>query len=359
MDSLPKDIFRFLISSTSRFTGTYESEDIRIDHAWPTSYIRHGHGIDEGPYSRNYFVLSLRIEEREKTIMVPDYSHWGDLVCATLSILFGKRFDNHGFLASHGMFYRPDLSSGPPISYFSAAPYSHTTRKDLGIPLELARFASLAPLFTEEHPDEKFQAIFFAAGRFYLRSLQVFDQEPEFAYLDLITCGEIISSFYSYPLDELLDDETKRTLDAIRESTPDGYRLVRQLQGKFRQIKRSYTRTLLNLLTCARGVDFFSGSECTVEFGKLKREDIEKRLEASYDLRSKYVHTGVNFGKVTQPHGSIMNEVQLGSYTTVDKDLAKALTLAPTYFGMERIMRFCLLRFIHLHGVPIDSALDD
>jgi len=32
--------------------------------------------------------------------------------------------------------------------------------------------------------------------------------------------------------------------------------------------------------------------------------------------------------------------------------------LAPTIYGMERIVRYCLWRFIHLRGFPIDSHLD-
>jgi hypothetical protein len=161
-------------------------------------------------------------------------------------------------------------------------------------------------------------------------------------------------------VDELLDDATKTTFKRIQKEVRNGDRLVRQLKGRMKQVKRSYTRTLLTLLTNVLGVDFFSGSECTFEHGgSLQREDIEKRLSASYDLRSHYVHTGARFGRVTRPNGSIMNEVQLGTYPVADKDLAKTIKFAPTYFGMERIIRFCLLRFIHLHGVPIDSSLDN
>lgn len=50
-------------------------------------------------------------------------------------------------------------------------------------------------------------------------------------------------------------------------------------------------------------------------------------------------------------------EVQYGKPVVGDETFEKALAKAPTYFGLERIIRYCLLRFIHTHGVLIDSRL--
>lgn len=358
MDPLPTGIHRFLISTTSQFTGVYESPALRIDHARPSADSHHSirQGLEEGPYSRNYFALSVNIGEPERTtILIPNYRYVGDQVCAVLSILFGKRFDNHGFLVSHGMFHVPEFNNlGLPTNYFRAAPYSHQPRNDIGIPLELDRFASVAPLFTDENRDEEFIRILFAAGRFYLRSLQIFDQEPEFAYLDLVTCGETLANYYEYPFDRLLDENTKNSFERIRTEIQDGDQIVNQLSKNLHQIRRKYTCTLMRLLTTA----FFAGSECTEESGRLKRDDIERRLKASYDLRSSYLHTGISFGNWMLPYGSLLNEVQPGKPDVKDKELAKAISLAPTYFGMERIMRYCLLRFIHMNGAPIDTLLN-
>jgi hypothetical protein len=344
--------------------------------------------MEAGHYSRNFIVLSVAIDTRQG-ILIPNYNFFGDQVCAVLSILYVKRFDNHGFLVSHGMFYVPEFNEGAPTNYFNAAPYNHQPRKDGGVPLELQRFASVAPIFTEESMEENFKSILLAASRFYLRSLQAFDQEPEAAYLDLITCGEILANFYEYTPDQRLDENTKQLLAKV-EKCEDGADLVHKLQGKLRQIKQCYTLTLIHLLTDI----FFTGSECTMEAGVLEKDGIEKRLKASYDLRSKYIHTGINFGHHMIPlDRSSPNEVQLYEYSVdkpqgrgqptpleiggtdpeqaaeaeqllqaeagraaqqyrIKKELAKVIHLAPTYFGMERIMRYCLLRLIHLNGVP-------
>ena len=153
MDKPNPLIHRFLISTTSRFTGVFESADICIDQ------------------SRNYFILSVEIDESQKTsIRIPNYSPFAEQVCTALSFLFGKRFDSHGRLLSHQSFFVPDLGVHEPTSYYFAAPYSHAPRKDVVLPLELNQFASVAPLFTDCSLPEKFVRLLFAAGRFYLRA---------------------------------------------------------------------------------------------------------------------------------------------------------------------------------------------
>lgn len=357
MDKLNSKIHRFLISTTSRFTGCYEGEFLRIDHAWQGANSGAGlrESIQENPRSRNYFVLSAEIEPPEaKSILVPNYAPLSEQACAALSVLFGKRFDTHGPLVSHRQFYVPDFAPLTPTTYYEAAPYSHRPRQDLCIPLKLELFELIAPLFTDQSLDEKVRRIFFAAARFYLRSLQMFDVEPEFAYLDLITCGEILANFFEYTADKVYDDEAKAIFARIRAEMAGGEAMVRKLQGRMRQIKRVYVLTLTGLLKDS----FFDMSECSEQYGRLRKEDIEKRLKGAYDLRSQYVHTGIDFGRWTRPIGGVLNEVQLGPPVIESKELKKAITQAPTFFGLERIMRYCLARFLHLNGVPIDASLD-
>jgi hypothetical protein len=294
-------------------------------------------------------------EPEKKSIVIPNYSPVSEQVCTALSILFGKRFDNHGFLVSHQSYYVPDLGLLAPTTYFDAAPYSHYSRKDFQIPLELHRFAPLAPLFTDDSLNEKFRRLFFAAGRFYLRSLQMLDVEPEFAYLDLITCGEILANFYTFAPDDLFDENTKTDFQRIKEEMEEGDMVVGRLRQRMLQVRRRYTLTLTRLLTDS----FFEATECLEKYGRLRKEDIEKRLKAAYDLRSQYVHTGIDFGRWIQSDARMLNEVQLGTPVVENKDFKKAIAMAPTFFGMERVMRYCLLRFVHLNGLQIDSALND
>ena len=92
-----KAVHKILISTTSKFIGEYESQAMLISHAW--KHATNSSGIireEETPASRNSFVVAFRTEESdEKDIVIPDYSHIGELICSYLSVLFGKRFDSH------------------------------------------------------------------------------------------------------------------------------------------------------------------------------------------------------------------------------------------------------------------------
>ena len=351
-------IHRFLISTTSRFVGEYQSDSIALTHAWPN--ISKGpallQGMQANPHSRNYYVLSAEIEDPQqgRVNVIPNYRPLGDRCCAALSILFGKRFDNHGLLVSHGMFGVPDFSQVRPTVYFTAGPNSHAPRPDLEIELNLVHFGRIAQLFTDASLDQQFIHILFAAGRFYVRSLQMFDVEPEFAYLDLVTCGEILANYYKFKDAELYDDDTRTAFERIRTEMPKGDKVVRKFRGSMRQIKRAYTLTITRLMT-----DYFFGrTESTTPGLGFRNEDFEKRVKAAYDLRSLYVHTGIDFGRWVSPHGAFMNEVQIGAPIVEDERFAEAIKVAPIYFGLERVMRYCLLRFIHLHGFRLDDRLD-
>jgi len=232
---------------------------------------------------------------------------------------------------------------------------SHYPRRDITIPLNLVEIAKIEPLL-RPGPDERFMTFLQTAGRFYLQALQNFEERPDVAYLNLITAGEVLSNYYSYDKDELLDEQAKKILHKIATASDNGPELAKQIKGRLFQVKRRFLRTLENLLTDP----FFAESEAKQDFLRLKKEDIQDRLSAAYDLRSQHVHSGLPFGKwISRMLVGDACEVQVGTPVVGDKSFEKVLARAPTYFGLERVIRYCLLRFIHTHGVLIDSRLTD
>jgi len=192
------------------------------------------------------------------------------------------------------------------------------------------------------------------SGRFYLQALQNFEERPDVAYLNLITAGEVLSNYFSYDKDELLDEQAKDIIRQIVEASDDGPELARQIKGRLFQVKRRFLRAMESLLTDP----FFAESEAERDFLRLKKEDIKSRLSAAYDLRSQHVHSGIPFGSwIARTLGGEAGEVQVGTPVVGNKDFEKVLARAPTYFGLERIIRYCLLRFIHTHGVLINPRL--
>ncbi|HEY7327884.1 MAG TPA: hypothetical protein VH592_09605 [Gemmataceae bacterium] len=369
-----KDIHKFLISTPSRFVGEFESPDVLITHVWSGVFSqtdRHALNLQPGPYCRNYYIIVCNIplpEQKEgQGLVYPNFRSLGEHFCACLSFFFGKRFDFHGLIESNGMFQAPDLSNVRFVELSYSGPYNHESRKDLGIELNLAHFGRISRLFLDPSLNRDFRNVLFAAARFYHRSLQIFDLEPDVAYLDLITCGEILCNHTNYPDTTLYDPDVLAALDKLRVVPDGGEEAYGRVKGSLRQIKRKFTNTILDLLNDY----FFTNTEAPQNIGKLNKSaahpmwkeggeeiTIERRIKAAYDLRSQYVHTGVDFSSYVLPMRPYLNETQVGMHTFDSKKMRDAVFLAPTYVGMERIMRYCLVRFTHLHGITIDSRLD-
>jgi hypothetical protein len=138
---LPSGVHRFLISSPCRFVGNYETPKLEIQHAWQ------GWGTYEdasmfhsrpSPYSRSYFVVAADFTpeqaDDEKFLVLGDFSPFAERVCASLAVLFGKRFDYHGTIQTHGQYTVPSLSRISPVRMFALGPNNHDPRVDLSIP---------------------------------------------------------------------------------------------------------------------------------------------------------------------------------------------------------------------------------
>ena len=154
-----QDVQKILISAPCEFIDEFEIDTMAILHAWPglrdkTSFTKMARGLG----SREAFVLVFRTDPRHQDgFIIPSYDHIGEIVCALLSVLFGKRFVSHGHLESSGFFNRPDLHNwdafaDPCLPHNSAKP-----RADLTVALSLSEVRRILPLLlgrSEEHTSE-------------------------------------------------------------------------------------------------------------------------------------------------------------------------------------------------------------
>ncbi len=339
---------KLVISTTSRLVGSYERDDLAVMHAWGDLFTSH-HATrvrtEEGPASRSAYVLAFRTDPIAKTpgTPVPDYSPTGEVICSYLAVLFGKRFDSHGLIEGSGFFHLPDLSAFGHLSNHMLPHNSHAPRIDFPVPLNLVELSRIERLL-DGAADERFMSTFRGATKFYLRALQSAEEDPEVAYLHLITAGEILSNFTERKKDELLDPVTLQALQEVASGMPGGPRLARFLCSRLRQVKRRFIETLVELVD----PEFFGRSESREPFGRFSADRFRDAVSSAYDLRSRYVHTGVSFGRWVSHW---IHEVQVGRPRVPDRKLAGILAKAPTFTGLERVIRYCLLRFAGAHGV--------
>ncbi|WP_214780628.1 hypothetical protein [Exiguobacterium sp. s22] len=357
---LNKNVHKILISSSSRFTGEFHSEGVCLDLCFPPSHSRMFHTINEHPTNRTFIAASL-IYEHDGGMILPDLSEYGDLFCSLLSVLFGKEFKSHGLLESNGNFRLPAIETAF-NSYYKNPQYNYNSRVDLDIPLDLGKFELLLPLL-EDHKDNlelfNFQQIILAASQLYNRSLSIYLEEKELAFLDLITCGEILSNLHSVNYsDELLFDSQLLTNFEKISSLEGGDRIVRDLKKRLFQVKRKFTYSLQELLDDTFFVKTESSSP-DIEASKLSKDNIEVTLKSAYDLRSNYVHSGVKFGAYLESRSNSHYERNMFLFSQDNPSLTKILQNAPTFLGLERILRFALLKTIHRYGIFISDELNE
>lgn len=352
-----ENIQRFLISTPSRFVGEFESENFFITHAWHQFDDKKNKSLKENPWCRNYYVVTFHANSiiKEPIIHKRNFHSIGIEICIYMSILFGKRFDFHGFIEDGGSFKIPRLNDSVISNIYHFPQSNHAPRKDLEIDLNLVEFIRIESLLTDLRIDDKFIDILTTAGKFYLQALQICEKQPEIAYLNLITSGEVLSNYFDYDSSLLLPDETKKHFSIIENSISDSEKIIKHFKKQMMAIKKRFVLTLNNLVNKY----FFSHSECDCDRGMLKRDTFKKQIGKAYDLRSNYLHTGISFGDFLLLEIEKLNEVPLAKPVLGNKNIENIISSAPTFIGLERIIRFCLLRFIHLHGIKIDDRLDD
>ena len=343
-------IHKILISTTSRMVGEYESDDILITHAWQSTastsnIIRR----EENPVSRSGFVVAFQTEPHEKILgsPIPDYSHIGEIICSYLSVLFGKRFDCHGLIEGSGSYFMPDLSAYNSICNPKLPFNSHQERECFKVSLNINNFGCFERLWSSSDSDLVLQTKLNLACKFYMQALQNVEHEPEIAYLHLITVGEILASAFKYEKEEILDRQMLDYLNIIQLNIDDGEKIAKEISKRLFCIKRGFVKSLCSLVDA----QFFESRESKIKYGHFKAEGIERNIGAAYDLRSKYVHTGVPFGSWIKPREN-ESDLQFGRPVVGDRDFSRILEKAPTFLGLERFIRYCLLNFMVSNGFP-------
>lgn len=350
-----RTVQKFLISAPCAFTGEFEIEGLLLAHAWPG--IRDRAALARrasGEVGRGAFILAFRTDPADHGgVVIPNYDHIGEMVCSYLSLLYGKCFSNHGAVEASGFYNLPSLQNWDANADTVLPQNKVSPRPDFAIPLVLNEAWRLVPLLFGETTHNDDVRAFRGAAKFYHQALRAAEQDLEVAYLHLITAGEIISEAVKIEPDRLFDAQTRGLLDRIEKGLPDGARVARSIRSKLRSIRRRFVHTLRSLTDDG----FFERTEASESFARLTMAAYPKTLAAAYDLRSQYVHTGQSFGHWIAPRGIYTDEIQIGRPVVDSKSFARVLADAPTYVGLERIVRHALLRFSECLGVNLTPSV--
>ena len=345
--SSPKSIFtpdqnlqRGLVSTTSRVIGNYEDDGLAVALTFPGTDITAR--LFEGSASRTSLIVSFSTPtlDKDTTIVFPDYSPHLAAVAACMAVLFGKRFDVHGLTEEHGHFRTPDVSPYVSLCDPQLRFNSHQPRRAFPVKLELKEFSAVSSLFSPDDDLETAARTLLTAATFYMRALQSAEREPEVAYLLLISAGEVLAGLYPKAA---LHESTQKHLSLIRKHVPNGSKVAKDMENQLRGIRRSFLATLTSLLDS----DFFD-SQDDPPFYNLSEEGIGKAIGSAYDLRSVYLHSGAPFGNAVTT-GYRYSFIP-GELKQQNKKLRKATKHAPTFVGLERVIRYAILKCMENHG---------
>lgn len=350
-------IQKLLLSTPAHFVGEFDTPNMLITHAWPPLYTGRRQWFGQGgdSLSRTAIILAFRTpppQEPAPGVIIPNYENAGEIAASALSVLFGKKFENHGPFEMSGSFGMPDLTAFATPCEPRLRQNDGRPRVDRPVPLNLEEVRRIAPILGAPRDDHRV-ATFLSAARFYRRALLLIESDPEGAYLNLITAGEIISNFHELTDEEGLDEEARSALARVAKEMEGGEKVAGFLRGRLRGIKRRF----VNAITSMVDDPFFDRWEAESQWGSFKKDDFARRIAAAYDLRSKFVHSGYPFGHWINLHMS-QYEVQIGEPVVADKEMAKILAKAPLFSGLERVIRYVLLTMAGELGadVEVDSG---
>jgi len=343
--------YKILLSSPTKLKERYSEDNLLIESVNPSTL---------GSQNRHYYMLVFDfITESENNIIIDTHAEIGDYFCIALSVLYGKRFDNHGTVEGSGFFWIPnyqDLVTSPFYKHYPV--YTNSPRQDVSMELDLNNFSAVSK-FISKPENQKLWDCFFNAAKFYLSSIKSIESDLAKAYLDLITCGEILSSYYEYREEELYDSSLLELFQKLEQNNISD-KDISLIKKRLYQVKRKFVLTLSKLIT---NTSFFEKTESIVEDARLTVDNFEKSIKSAYDIRSKYVHGGFQLLPWIDIYGrreDFLSEVRIPYIIpdTDDSELKKLLVTVPNYVGLERIIRFALLRFLHTNDIYIHSDLN-
>lgn len=351
-DSLNKVLF----SSPMHFAGLFDTESFLVTHAFPgtgNTVLLNQQQVRNSA-SRYYYIMMFRAEPDEelgRTRMVKDYSHFAKSIIAVMSVYFGKQFDFHGIIEHAGMFNIPIMYNAIPITDMELGAFDDHPRTSISIDLNFTKCAPIFSLFQDTTPiDIHLFKVFVAAARLYLRALQSYHQDIENAYIDLVVCGEMISGYFKdYTKEELYDKELNDITDAMASSGLSE-KHISIIKRRIYQVKKTFKAGIKRLLNNS----FFEKSDAPYPHSSLKSEQLDQSLSATYDLRSDHTHNGIYFAPYARPFDR--SDLCMSSLSDKKRD-NKYCHKALSFSGLERMIRFCLLRMLQNGGLELHEDL--
>lgn len=140
-----------------------------------------------------------------------------------------------------------------------------------------------------ESLDHRVHQKFILAVRLYHRAILLIEEEPDMAYLNLISAIEVLCQ--DVELDDItlneIDSELARLINSLDESIRDS--IEKRIINRERFIKRKFVKFILN------NIDENFWLEDRPKHGRVEKDNLEELLGRIYKQRSNTLHSGEPF----------------------------------------------------------------
>jgi hypothetical protein len=331
-----EDIHRFLFSSSAHFVGEMVHPAYHLSVAFPSFQSNHRlASFRPSPTPASFFSLSIRVPvepPKGNFQIIETYSWMPEQVAVLFTAFYGKLIRSHGHIQKGYNVMVPDIVV-PHNEAFANPPFSDAPRKPAGSELNVKNAAELLEAYLFSTPEDGVLPKLLSACTFYHLALENWSTRPILSYTFLVSSVEAILELLKYADVDIFDEQRLKDFESIRTSTPDGAKIVSRIKSSLYSVKKKFVKLVETRLPAS----FFDERECDEGFC-MKPESLKAALQAAYDIRSKYLHTGTTMGFVHLTHFYQNAEIVIGEPVIPDKEIKKLLIRAPSLAGLERIV---------------------
>lgn len=195
-----------------------------------------------------------------------------------------------------------------------------------------------------ERMDEVHHPKFMLATRLYHRSVLMIEDDPDLAYLTLISAIETLC--VDYPLEKIptlksINSKLDGMINSLIEDDDSKTELKKLILKNNRFIKKRFVAFIMNYISD----DFWNYENQPNVGGKIKTNDLEKHLCTIYDKRSKILHEGEPIIKAIF-HPQRDEEIMTGMAQTYRGKQWKPNDYIPHVHFFERLVNTVLKNYV-------------
>jgi len=250
-------------------------------------------------------------------------------------------------IALAALFLRRRLKLGP-VTRIDDKPRLLSTDRDRRIDQSLVSGESnlselLAWFRTVEGLEEKHQLKFILAVRLYHRALLLIEEQPDLAYLNLISAIEVLCQQADVG-EVTLSDIDPKLAGLVSSITSEDLRT--EIEQTILKRERFISRRFVSFILDHTEENFWS-EESRPQHGQVTREEFPDLLKRAYDQRSKTLHSGEPFpATVFEPPIIPGQEIDLGTSVSVGERKWERQDFIPYPHFFERLVNHVLKSFL-------------